>query len=205
MSMKKWGVGFLLATSLWAVQPAVYAYAADANPEVLVRNTAQEVLTILKQEKDLKNNSRKVANLIESKILPHFNFNRMTQLAMGKNWKKASPEQQNVLVSEFKTLLVKTYSNSLANYRNQTIDVKPVRPDNNANEVVVKVAVSQPNGKPIAIDYSMERANNSWKVYDVVIEGMSLVTNYRSTFAQKVREGGIDGLIQALKDKNSQS
>lgn len=201
MSIKKWGVGLLLATSLLTIQPAL----AESDPDILVRNTAQEVLTILKQEKDLKNNTRKVSGLIESKILPHFNFSRMTQLAMGKNWKKATPEQQTVLVSEFKTLLVKTYSNSLANYRNQTIDVKPTHVENSANEVVVKVAVNQANGKPIFIDYSMERAGSSWKVYDVTIEGMSLVTNYRSTFAQKVRDGGVDNLIQALKEKNNQS
>jgi phospholipid transport system substrate-binding protein len=172
-------------------------------PDTLVDNTAQEVLTIIRQDKELRaGNHAKLLDLIESKILPHFDFKRMTQLAMGKNWSKAAPEQQQTLVNEFRTLLVRTYSNALSTYSNHTIQVEPLKEDP-PGDTLVKTKVIQAGGQqPIPIDYSMEKTGDGWKVYDVTVAGVSLVTNYRSTFNSQVSEGGVDKLIKTLSDKN---
>jgi phospholipid transport system substrate-binding protein len=172
-------------------------------PDTLVDNTAQEVLSIIKQDKELRaGNHAKLLDLIESKILPHFDFKRMTQLAMGKNWSKAAPEQQQTLVDEFRTLLVRTYSNALSTYSNHTIKVEPLK-EEPAGDTMVKTKVIQGAGQqPIPIDYSMEKTGDGWKVYDVTVAGVSLVTNYRSTFNSQVSEGGVEKLIKTLSDKN---
>jgi phospholipid transport system substrate-binding protein len=186
-------LGWLLAFSAWAVE----------RPDTLVDSTAQEVLTIIRQDKELRaGNHAKLLDLIESKILPHFDFRRMTQLAMGKNWSKATPEQQQTLVDEFRTLLVRTYSNALSTYSDHTIKVEPLKGDP-AGDTLVKTKVIQPAGQqPIPIDYSMEKTGDGWKVYDVTVAGVSLVTNYRSTFNSQVNEGGVEKLIKTLSDKN---
>ena len=129
----------------------------------------------------------------------------MTQLAMGRNWRMATPEQQKILTAEFMTLLVRTYSTALATYRDQVIDVKPLRAAPNATDVTVKSDVKRPGSQPIAIDYDLGRTPAGWKVYDVKVGGVSLVTTYRETFANEVRENGIDGLIKSLSTKNRQS
>ncbi|MET0680823.1 MAG: ABC transporter substrate-binding protein, partial [Burkholderiales bacterium] len=147
---------------------------------------------------------KKTIALVEDKVLPHFNFTRMTALAMGQNWRKATPEQQKALVEEFRTLLVRTYSSALAVYRNQVIDFKPLRAQASDSDVVVRSDVKQSGGEPVTIDYSMEKTPNGWKVYDVSIGGVSLVTTYRDTFANEIRTSGVDGLIKALADKNRQ-
>jgi phospholipid transport system substrate-binding protein len=139
---------------------------------------------------------------VEVKVLPHFNFTHMTQLAVGRNWKQATPEQQTALTDEFKTLLVRTYTTAFSQYRNQTVDYRPVRMAPNDTEVVVKSLIKQPAGQPIAVDYSMEKLGGAWKVYDVKIEGISLVENYRNTFNSQIQKGGVEGLIKALSDKN---
>lgn len=186
-------LGWLLACPVWSME----------RPDTLVDNTAQEVLTIIKQDKELRaGNHAKLLDLIESKILPHFDFKRMTQLAMGKNWSKAAPEQQQTLVDEFRTLLVRTYSNALSTYSNHTIKVEPLK-EEPAGDTMVKTKVIQGAGQqPIPIDYSMEKTGDGWKVYDVTVAGVSLVTNYRSTFNSQVSEGGVEKLIKTLSDKN---
>ena len=186
-------LGWLLAFPVWSME----------RPDTLVDNTAQEVLTIIKQDKELRaGNHAKLLDLIESKILPHFDFKRMTQLAMGKNWSKAAPEQQQTLVDEFRTLLVRTYSNALSTYSNHTIKVEPLK-EEPAGDTMVKTKVIQGAGQqPIPIDYSMEKTGDGWKVYDVTVAGVSLVTNYRSTFNSQVSEGGVEKLIKTLSDKN---
>jgi phospholipid transport system substrate-binding protein len=126
----------------------------------------------------------------------------MTQLAVGRNWRQATPDQQKALVEEFKTLLVRTYAAAFTQYRNQTVDYRPVRMTPADTDVVVKSLVKQPTGQPIAIDYSMEKLGGAWKVYDVKIEGISLVENYRNTFNGEIQRGGVDGLIRTLNDKN---
>ena len=192
-----------LALPLLALFLATPALAADEAPDQLVKRVTEEVLTVVRNDKDIQNGStQKAVALVDAKVLPHFNFNRMTALAMGRDWRKASPEQKKVLVSEFRTLLVRTYSNALTTYKNQTIDFKPFKMEPADTEVLVRTQVNQPAGKPIQIDYSLEKLDDGWKVFDVIVAGVSLVTNYRDTFAQEVRAGGVDGLIKSLQAKN---
>ena len=190
---------------------AVFAMAAatlsaatvDIAPDVLARSVTDEVLAIVRADKDVASgNPQKVAQLVEAKVLPHFDFSRMTQLAVGRNWKLASAEQQKVLTGEFRTLLVRTYTTAFAQYRNQIVDYKPVRMGPTDTDVVVKSLISQPSGQPVAIDYNMAKGASGWKVYDVKIEGVSLVENYRHTFNSEIQRGGIDGLINTLTQKN---
>ncbi|HYS58383.1 MAG TPA: ABC transporter substrate-binding protein [Burkholderiales bacterium] len=175
-------------------------------PDVLVKSITEEVVTILKKDEDIQaGDSKKAAALIETKIVPHFNFIRMTRIAMARNWRLASPEQQKELADEFKTLLVRTYSTALANYRDQQIDYKPLRSKPEDTEVTVRSDVKQSgSSQPVSIDYEMEKTPNGWKVYDVKVGGVSLVTTYRDTFASEVRERGVDGLIKSLSTKNRQ-
>jgi phospholipid transport system substrate-binding protein len=199
--MKK-HLGIPLMLSAWLL--ATPAWAAETSPDTLVDNTAQEVLTIVRQDKDIRGgNKAKILDLVEAKILPHFNFNRMTRLAMGKNWSQAAPGQQQELVKEFRTLLVRTYSNALSNYSDATIKVEPLKNKGGETDTTVKTKVIQDSGQePVPIDYSMEKTSDGWKVYDVTVAGVSLVTNYRSTFNNQVREGGVEKLIKTLADKN---
>jgi phospholipid transport system substrate-binding protein len=179
--------------------------AAQEPPDVLVKSVTQEVLTIVRADKDIQSGStRKSVALVEEKVLPHFNFARMTALAMGPNWRKASPEQQKQLVDQFRTLLVRTYSSALTQYRNQTIEFKPLRMQAADTEATVRSEVRQSGAEAIAIDYAMEKTSTGWKVYDVSVAGVSLVTTYRDSFASEVRNTGVDGLIKTLADKNRQ-
>ena len=176
---------------------------AQEAPDALVKRVADEVLAVIKADKDLQSgNSAKVVELAEQKVLPHFDFERMTRLAVGRNWAQASDAQKQALVKEFRTLLVRTYSTSLAAYRNQAIEVKPSRAGAGDKDTVVRTAIIQQGGPQIPIDYSMEKTDSGWKVYDVVIDGASLVTTYRGTFSDQVQRGGIDGLIKTLQDRN---
>jgi phospholipid transport system substrate-binding protein len=176
---------------------------ADVAPDALARSVTDEVLAIIRADKDLQaGNPQKVAQLVESKVLPHFNFTRMTQLAVGRNWRQTSAEQQKVLTDEFKTLLVRTYTTAFTGYRNQTIEYRPLRMSPTDTDVIVKSLIKQPTGQPVAVDYSMEKTGSTWKVYDVKIEGISLVENYRNTFNAEIQRTGVDGLIAALKNKN---
>ncbi len=182
------------------------ATAQDAQaPDALVKDVTQDVIAIVKQDKDIQSgNTKKTIALVEQKVLPHFNFTRMTALAMGVNWRKATPDQQKLLVDQFRTLLVRTYSTALTSYRNQTIDFKPLRVQPADTEVTVRSEVRQSGAEAVTIDYSMEKTPSGWKVYDVVVGGVSLVTTYRDTFANEVRNAGVDGLIKTLSDKNRQ-
>ena len=191
----------ILATLLAALIPAIAA--AQETPDALVKRTADEILAIIKADKDIQSgNSAKVVELAEQKVLPHFDFERMTRLAVGRNWSQANDEQKQSLVKEFRTLLVRTYSSSLSQYRNQTIEVKPTKVAPADKEATVRSAVIQQGGPPIPIDYTMEKADSGWKVYDVVIDGASLVTTYRGTFNDQVQKGGIDGLVKTLQERN---
>ncbi len=181
------------------------AAAQDLAPEALVKSVTEQVIAVVKQDPDIQaGNKRKTIALVEQKVLPHFDFTRMTALATGVHWRKATPEQQQVLVEQFRTLLVRTYSTALSTYRNQVIDVKPLRGRAGDPEVVVRSEVRQSGAEPVTIDYSMEKTPAGWKVYDVAVAGVSLVTTYRETFAQAVQSGGIEGLIKTLSDKNQQ-
>src|SRR5688572_28960726 len=191
----------ILATSLLALAPA-FALAQES-PDALVRRTSDELVAIIKADKDLQSgNTTKIVQLAEAKVLPHFDFSRMARLAVGRNWAQATDAQKQALTKEFRTLLVRTYATSLAQYRNQTIEVKPLKLAAGDKEATVRTAVIQQGGPPIPIDYTMEKADAGWKVYDVVIDGASLVTTYRGTFNDQIQKGGIDGLIKALQERN---
>jgi phospholipid transport system substrate-binding protein len=180
------------------------AFAADTPPDVLARTTTQEVLTILKQDKEIQGgNLTKVHQLVETKILPIFDFNRMTQLVIGKHWPRASAKQKQELVTAFRNLMVRTYSNSLTAFNNQTVDFKPLNMSPGDTDVTVRSEIRQPGGQPITIDYSMYQTAFGWKVYDVVIDSVSLVTNYRASFSSTIRQSGIDGLIKTLSAQES--
>ena len=174
-------------------------------PDVLAKSVTDDVLAVLRSDNEIKaGNTGKVVDLVEKKVLPHFDFGRMTRLAVGPNWRQASPEQQKSLVSEFHPLLVHTYAATFVAYRDQTIEYRPLRMQPNDTEVVVKSLINQSGGKSVPVDYKMEKGADGWKVYDVVVADLSLVQNYRGTFETEVRKGGIDGLIKALTDKNRQ-
>ena len=183
-----------------------FATQAQEAPDELVRRSTNEILAAIKADKDLQaGNQKKIEKLAEEKVLPYFNFARMTQLAVGRNWREASDAQKKALTDEFRNLLIRTYSTSLSQYRNQTIDVKPLKMAATETDVIVKTQVIQPGGQPIPIDYSVEKTTDGWKVYDVLIDGVSLVTNYRSSFNTEIQKSGIDGLIKSLAERNAKN
>ena len=191
----------LLAGGIVLALAARVSTAQDIAPNALAKSVTQDVIT------EIRNNSAAhdpaaIARLVEAKVLPHFDFSRMTRLAMGRNWRLISPEQQQALIAEFKTLLVHTYSASLTLYRNQRIEFDPLRAAPGDTDVTVRSLVRQSGAQPIRIDYEMEKEPSGWKVYNVSIDGISLVVTYRDTFANQVREHGVDGLIKSLADKN---
>ena len=179
------------------------ALAQEVAPDVLVKGITTEVIAIIKQDREIQaGNPKKIADVVEKRILPHFSFARMTQIAVAVNWRRATPEQQKVLTEEFKTLLVRTYSNALSLYRDQVIDFKPLRMKPEDTEVTIKSDIKQKGAQPVTLDYDMEKTPSGWKVFDVKVSGASLITNYREDFAAQVRESGIDGLIKVLVSKN---
>ncbi|NJA88950.1 ABC transporter substrate-binding protein [Rhodocyclus tenuis] len=181
------------------------AMAQESSPDAMIKRVTDEVLTIVRADRDIQNgNTKKAIDLVENKVLPYFNFQRMTALAVGRDWNKATPEQKKRLSDEFRTLLVRTYSNALTSYRNQTVSYKPFKGQDSDTDVIVKTEILQPGSKPVQLDYAVEKHSDGWKVYDVIVGGISLVTNYRDTFRQEVSTSGIDGLIQMLVTKNRQ-
>lgn len=192
---------FFIALTMLCFSASVLAIEA---PDALVKRTADDVLTIVKTDKDIQaGNQDKIFALAEEKIVPNFNFDRVSRLVLGKNWTRATPEQKTAFQGEFRTLLIRTYATALSKYKNQTIEFKPLRMADDANTVSVKTQILQPGGQPIEVDYTLAKETEAWKVYDIVIEGVSLVTNYRGQFAQIVRQNGLDSLIKKLADKNA--
>ncbi|MDE2259913.1 MAG: ABC transporter substrate-binding protein [Betaproteobacteria bacterium] len=178
------------------------AFGAEPGPDEVIRKTAEEVIASIKADSAIQSGDRsKAYALIEQKVLPHFDFTRMTRLAMGRNWNQASPDQQKQLIYEFKDLLVRTYASSLSQYKDQVVQIKGTESQPDGNDAVVHSAIVPSGGQTVPIDYSMEKMSDSWKVYDIRVDGVSLVTNYRSEFADIVRRNGVDGLIKALDDK----
>ena len=192
----------LAVGALSALASAAFAQ-QDTPPDVLVKNVTLEVIDIIAKDKEIQaGNQRKVVDLIEAKVLPHFNFTSMTRLAVATNWEKATPEQKKRLTEEFKTLLVRTYSSALSAYGDQRFDFRPLRMKPTDTDVTVQVRIIQKGAEPVNLDYDMEKAPSGWKAYDVRIGGVSLVANYRTEFANEVRTIGIDGLIKSLASKN---
>lgn len=190
--------GFALAGL--ALAPAAVAQEA---PDALVKRISQEVLETAKSDKDIQaGNQKRVLELVEAKILPHVDFQRMTALAAGRFWREATPEQQKQLVNEFRTLLVYTYSGAISQVKDQKLEFKPMRADSDT-EVEVRSQVLQPRGgDPIQLNYRLEKSPTGWKIYDVNVLGAWLVETYKGNFAAEISKGGIDGLIKALSDRN---
>jgi phospholipid transport system substrate-binding protein len=181
---------------------ALPALAQEA-PDALVKRVSGEVLQIVRSDPKVQaGDQQRIREVVETKLLPNFDFERMTALAMGRNWAKASPEQKVQLVDQFRTLLVRTYSGALTQYRDQVMEYKPMRADAGATDVTVRTEVIRPGQAPVQIDYGMAKTPSGWKAYDVIVGGVSLVTNYRDEFNEQIKSGGVDGLIKTLVDKN---
>lgn len=195
----------LFISLLFWLPGVVSAQDAAVTPDILIRNVTNEVLDIVRNDKDIQSgNTKKTLDLVETKIVPHFNFSRMARLAMARDWNKATPAQQKSLTDEFRTLLVRTYSKALNEYKTQTIDFKPLKAKPADTDVKVRTQINQPgSAKPVTLDYYLEKQTDGWKVYDIEVGGISLVTNYRDFFTNEVRQGGVDGLIKALQAKNA--
>ena len=173
-------------------------------PDALIRKTVDEVIAVIKQDKDIQaGDQKKIVALVDAKVLPHFDFERMTQLAVGRPWRTATPEQRQALVREFRNMLVRTYTKVFSVYRDQAVDVKPVKLAADATEVTVLTTITKPGTQPIPVNYEMKKSDNGWKAYDIFIEGVSMVMSYRGTFTTEVEKSGIDGLIKMLSDKNA--
>jgi|KBSMisStaDraftv2_1062788.scaffolds.fasta_scaffold808352_2 phospholipid transport system substrate-binding protein len=201
--ISKQHLGLLPAlVAMLAALLALPAFAQEA-PDALVKRVSEEAIAIIKSDPKVQaGDQARIRELIETKLAPHFDIDRMTALAAGRAYRTATPEQKKELGEQFKTLLIRTYSSALNQYRDQTIEAKPLRADPNATDVTVRTEVIRPGQPPVQIDYSMTKTPSGWKAYDVIVGGVSLVTNYRDEFTQQVQAGGIDGLIRSLQAKN---
>jgi phospholipid transport system substrate-binding protein len=190
--------GFILALAF-----SVLAFAQD-KPEDLVRIVTEDVLAAIKSDKALQAGDReKALALAEQKVLPHIDFAEATKLAVGKAWSTATPEQQKKLVDGFRAMLVRIYSNAIEAYRGQTMRVQPVNTPAGATEVTVRNQYIRPGQTPVAVDYAMRKTPEGWKIYDINVEGMSLVLTYRAEFEQVTRQSGVEGLLKRLAEKNA--
>jgi phospholipid transport system substrate-binding protein len=182
---------------------APVALAEELAPDALIKSITAEVTAAIRQDPAIRaGNARSLCELVEAKIVPHFDFNRAVRIAMGHNWRSATPEQREELTREFKTLVLRTYSGALAAYRDQAIAFRPLRARPGEGEVTVRSEIKQPGSEALAIEYDMEKTGADWKVYDIRVSGISLVATYRNTFSEEVRNHGIEGLIQQLSAKN---
>lgn len=179
-----------------------YAAAQEA-PDVLIKRISEDVINTAKADKDIQNgNSRRIQQLVDEKILPHVDFQRMTSLAAGRYWRDATPDQQKQLTTEFRTLLMYTYSGAIAQIRDQKVEYRPLRADPSDTEVVVNTQVVQPRGEPIQLSYRLAKAPSGWKIYDMNVLGAWLVETYKGSFAAEIGKSGVDGLIKTLSEKN---
>jgi len=192
---------FMVVSTAWS--QAVQAEAIES-PAVFLERTSNQVIKILRDDHELlQKEPERVYKIVDDYILPHLDDVTMAKLALGKNWKKATKEQKIEFVSEFKDLLIRTYSKSLVEFKDQEINYFPVKLAEDAHKASVKAEVIQPGGPSIPMAYRVRIKNNAWKVYDIKIDGISLVTSYRGTFTQEIRKSGIDGLLKYLRDQNS--
>ena len=200
--MKRYRSFLTCAFALLGVLAAAPAPAQEA-ADVTIKRSSQELFEIIRADPKVQaGDQARIREVVEAKVLPSVDFERMTALAMGRNWRVANPEQQKRLIEEFRTLLVRTYSGALAQYRDQKMDYKPLRAEPNATDVTVRTEVVRPGQAPVQIDYNMIRKPEGWKAYDIVVGGVSLVTNYRDEFGEQIKVGGVDGLITTLAAKN---
>lgn len=184
---------------------AAPAPATNEAPDVLVKRVSTEVIDAVKADKDIQaGNSRKIIELVNTKILPYVDSDKMTAQAAGRFWRQATPEQQKQLSEEFRQLLIYTYSGALSQIKNETIEFKPFRADPADTEVEVKSQVNLTRGEPITLNYRLSKGSQGWKIFDLNVMGAWLVETYKSTFASEISKGGIDGLIKKLHDRNQQ-
>jgi phospholipid transport system substrate-binding protein len=202
-TIQKYFAAILSSLALFAA--SVSAQAVDqSTPDGLIKTVVSDVMASVKSDPEIqKGNIPRIVELVEKKILPYADMRRTTEMAMGPNWKKATPEQQAQLVTEFKSLLIRTYSGALSQLRDQTIQFKPLRAAPDDKEVVVRTVVIG-RGDPIPLDYRLEKTSNGWKVYDMNIMGVWLVEAYRNQFANQISQNGVDGLVKFLQDRNKQ-
>jgi len=197
-----WAFALLLAFMLPALSPAV---GQELGPEELVKKVTQEVLDAIKSDKQLAaGDRRKALKLAEEKVLPYIDFEEATRIAVGRGWAQATPEQKQKLVGEFRNMLVRTYSNAIEAYQGQTLKVLPSRGKQEAkDEATIRTQFVRAGGQPLPIEFQMRKAGGSWKVYDITVEGVSLVLTYRSEFDVVMKQSGVDGLIKRLTEKNT--
>jgi phospholipid transport system substrate-binding protein len=196
-----------LAAWLLALAPAGPAAAQASAPDKLIESLSNQVLDRIRADKDLRDGDiRKISQFVDETIMPNVNFERMTALAVGRNWRQATPEQQQQLMSEFRALLLRTYAGALSAVKDQTVRMKPFRAAADDNEVIVRSEIVQSRGDPIQPDYRMEKVQGGagWKIYDLNVLGVWLVETYRNQFTQEINAKGIDGLIRSLADRNRQ-
>ena len=195
---------FSLILSLLLISVPIAARAEILPPDELIKTTSREVLEVINKSKHT-HDQKKLLEFIDAKVLPHFNFERMTRLAVGKAWRSATPEQKTALISEFRTMLVRTYAKAFTLYKDVSIETKQVTVPANADEVTVKTLILRPGAPPVPVNYEMEKTITGWKAFDVIVEGISLVATHRGSFAEKVQQSGIDGLIKSLVELNQSS
>ncbi len=197
---KKFDARIFLLAALFAVSAA----AQELKPDELVKKVTDDVLAAVQSDKQLAaGDKQKALKLAEEKVLPHIDFQEATRLAVGRSWREASPEQQEKLVAEFRRMLVRTYSNAISTYEGQTMKVLPMRMKPGDTDVTVRNQYVRPGGKPVQLDYQMRKTAQGWKIYDIVVEGVSLVLTYRSEFDAIVKQQGVDGLIKRFAEKNT--
>ncbi len=201
MMKKFWNTMVALVISAFAVMSP--AHAADEAPDQLIKRLSQEILDTAKNDKDIQSgNQKKIYDMVEGKILPFIDFQRMTSLAAGKSWREATPEQQKQLTNEFRTLLIFTYSGAMSQIKDQRVEFKPFRAAADDTDVEVKTSVVQSRGEPIQLNYRLQKSATGWKIYDINVLGAWLVETYKGSFSAEISKSGIDGLIKTLSDKN---
>jgi phospholipid transport system substrate-binding protein len=201
-------LGAVAGLAMWMGRPAVAAEAAaraEMAPDALVQSVSTEVLDDIKADPALRNGDfDKLQKLIDQKVAPNVDFERMTRLSVGPGWRGATPEQRQTLVQEFRTYAVRTYSGALSRVTDHQVRMRPFKSQPSDTDVMVRTQVAPTNGDPIQLDYRLEKTESGWKIYDVTILGVSMVETFRSSFASEVNQSGIDGLIKALADRNRQ-
>lgn len=193
----------ILLTMTLLVQHRVFAQAIDTTPDGLVKTLVSDVMSDIKSDKDIQSgNINKVMAMVDAKIVPYTNFQKTTQLAMGRNWSRATPEQQKLIMTEFKSLLIRTYAGALTQIKDQTVSYRPFRMEPNDTEVIVRSQIMN-KGDAIQLDYRLEKVGDVWKLYDINVLGAWLIEAYRGQFNNQISANGIEGLIKFLQDRNA--
>jgi len=197
----------LIFTVIGLTMTMASALAVPVPPDVMVKQTVEDVLSIIRTDKKVQaGDVNRIADIMEQKVAPHFDFPRMTRLAVGRPWRQATSQQRSELISEFRTLLIRSYASAFTMYKTIAVEYKPLRMASDATDATVNTLIRLPGGaQPISVDYDMQLTDGQWKVFDVRIDGASLIINYRNVFSQEIQRGGIEGLIESLRQKNAEA